>query len=95
MHKDTTLNEVKKIMHTHLPAGFEIVLFGSWAKGTALETSDLDIGILGEKKVPDIALRKIRQEVERLRTLRKIDVVDFSLVSKNFKDAALKYAKSL
>ena len=49
----------------------KVILFGSRAKGTALERSDIDIAVYG---VEDI--EKLREELEDITTLYTIDVVD-------------------
>lgn len=95
MEREKILDEVKKITSKHLSPDFKVMLFGSWARGNALETSDLDIGILGEKKVPSDIMFKIRQEIEDVPTLRKIDIVDLNLTSEQFRRAAFEYAKPL
>lgn len=95
MEKDSIIEEAVKIIRRYLSDDYKIFLFGSWAKGDALETSDIDIGILGEGKTPDDLMFRILREVETIPTLRKIDVVDFNLVEENFKNSALEHAKSL
>lgn len=95
MDKDLIIQEVIKIIRKHLGDEYNIFLFGSWAKGEALETSDLDIGILGGKKAPWNLMVKILEEVDKIPTLRKIDVVDFQTKDKNFQKNVLSYSKSL
>ena len=52
----------------------QIMLFGSRAKGTAMERSDIDIALIGQ----DIDMEKLRDDVDRIDTLLKIDLVDFN-----------------
>ena len=49
----------------------EVILFGSQAKGTATERSDIDIAVKGAK---DIEL--LRAQIESIPTLRSFDIVD-------------------
>lgn len=49
----------------------KVILFGSRAKGTALERSDIDIVVCGTKDI-----EKLREELEDIPTLYTIDVVD-------------------
>ena len=49
MDKDELLKKTVAIARKYLPKDFRLILFGSWAKDSAEETSDLDIGILGKK----------------------------------------------
>lgn len=95
MEKERVIKEILNIIKRYLTDNYKILLFGSWAKGDALETSDIDIGILGDKEVPQNLMVKIRQEIDNLPTLRKIDVVDLNLVEDRFKNNVLRYAKPL
>jgi len=47
------------------------LLFGSWAKGTANEYSDIDIAVRGTKDI-----EKLREDIEGILTLRSFDIVD-------------------
>ena len=49
----------------------EVILFGSWAKGTANERSDIDIAVRGVKDI-----EKLREDIEDIPTLRSFDIVD-------------------
>lgn len=95
MSKDTIIKKVVKIIKDYLGEDYKIFLFGSWAKGDALKTSDIDIGILGKEKAPWHLMAKILEETEGITTLRKIDIVDLRTKEKSFRDNILNYAKSL
>ena len=96
MEKEEILKEVTKIIRFYLPArSYKIFLFGSWTKGTALEVSDLDIGILGRKELPWDVLFRIKKAVEGIPTLRKTDIVDLKSVGKDFRENVLHEAKEL
>jgi predicted nucleotidyltransferase len=79
----------------YVPKGTSVVLFGSWARGNALPTSDIDIGIMGKKKIPFETMIKIHQTIEEIPTLRSIDVVDLQSTDKRFQEKALQSAKFL
>lgn len=49
----------------------EVILFGSWAKGTANEFSDVDIAIKGAEDI-----ERLREAIEEIPTLRSFDIVD-------------------
>lgn len=49
----------------------EAILFGSWAKGTVNERSDIDIAVRGVKDI-----EKFREDIEDIPTLRSFDIVD-------------------
>jgi len=96
MEKHAIINEIVKIIKQHLPHGtHKIVLFGSWAKGTAVDTSDIDIGILGDHEIPFDRMNAIKHAVDEIPTLRSIDIVDLNAVSETFKQNALKQARVL
>ncbi len=87
------IDEVIKIIRNYLPSDYKIFLFGSWAKGNAFKTSDIDIGILGKIEVPWDIMVKIKQKVDDIPTLRKIDIVDLNSKEIKFKKNVLSYAK--
>lgn len=95
MDKQIILRQTVEIIRKYLGEEYRIYLFGSWSKGNALDTSDLDIGILGKKKVPWSIMTKINEEIRAIPTLRKLDVVDLATSDERFKKAALESAKEL
>ncbi len=50
-----------------------------------MPTSDIDIGLLGEAPVDFLVMAQIREEIARLPTLRKIEVVDLWGVEDQFR----------
>lgn len=95
MDKQVLLKEVIKIIRKYLGKEYRLYLFGSWAQGNASETSDFDIGILGKTNVPWGIMTKINNEIRKISTLRKIDVVDLNTSSERFRNSALRSAKEL
>ncbi len=96
MDKEEILREILKIIRRYLPEkDFKLFLFGSWAKESAEPTSDIDIGILGEKNVDDFVLLRIKEEVGGIPTLRSVDIVDLNKADEKFKKEVLSYAKPL
>jgi predicted nucleotidyltransferase len=87
------INEIKAIIKDQIPKSYKLFLFGSWAKGNPLPTSDLDIGIIGRKKVPWSKMVAIKQKIDEIKTLRKVDIVDLNSVDRDFRENALKHAK--
>ncbi len=69
MSPEQVIEEVKNLCKKHNAK--EIVLFGSRAKGTALERSDIDIAVTGVENF-DLLLEK----VENIPTLYTIDLVN-------------------
>jgi len=95
MEQNLILEKIAKIIQKSVPKDHKILLFGSWAKGNALDASDIDIGILGRKKVPFGIMVKIFNEAENIPTLRSIEIVDLMTKDKEYKKNVLKYAKVL
>ncbi|SFE82063.1 Nucleotidyltransferase domain-containing protein [Thermophagus xiamenensis] len=62
-----------------------VILFGSRAKGTFKEGSDIDIALIGDK-LNMTSLRKIELELDELSLPYHLDVV----IYKNIKEQALK-----
>jgi predicted nucleotidyltransferase len=83
------LRQVVKIVREHVPAdSYHILLFGSWATLQSTPTSDIDVGILGPASLDGIVMARIREQIDRLPTLRKIEVVDLRSVEDRFLEEA-------
>lgn len=95
MSIEKILNKIIFIIRGYLPKDYKILLFGSWAKGNALNTSDIDIGILGKNAAPRNDMAQILEKIEDVPTLRSIDIVDLKTKSEDFRKNILKYAKIL
>lgn len=54
-------------------------MFGSFATGTALPTSDIDFVVYGCKDI-----LKLEKDLEEIDTLRKIDVFDFDHIHNEY-----------
>lgn len=66
-------------------------LFGSFATGTALPTSDIDFVVYGCKDI-----LKLEENLEEIDTLRKIDVFDFDAIhNKYLLEDIEKYGKQI
>ena len=52
----------------------EIILYGSRAKGTHMDKSDLDIALVGQ----NLDIERLRDAIGEIQTLLKIDLVDFN-----------------
>ena len=71
---ESLIKEVIKIIQKYIDKPFKIYLFGSLARGDATEFSDIDLAIQTIESINHRTLRKIRNEIDNLRTLRKIDL---------------------
>jgi predicted nucleotidyltransferase len=95
MNVQTIIKETSSIIRKHLSSDYRIILFGSQAKDNALTSSDIDIAVVGKEKVPSITMAKIRDEVDEIKTLRGIDVVDLMTVDESYRKNVLLYAKEI
>ncbi len=89
------IHAVQGIVAKHLDRSYHVILFGSQARGDARATSDVDIGIVGAHAVPWKAHLAIRREVEALRTLRRVDIVDLMSVRGAFRAQALEDGRDI
>ena len=82
--------EIREIAGRHLDLSeYKIFFFGSRAAGKGDEHSDIDIGIEGPREISFIAMSEIKDEIDNLPILYKIEIVDFKNVSGDFKEVAL------
>lgn len=91
MEIEAVKKEVARVVKEELARGassHRAFFFGSRVTGTASATSDLDVGIEGDRPVPLEMLRTIRARCEALHTLFSIDIVDFFGTSDDFKKVA-------
>ncbi|MCD6223796.1 MAG: nucleotidyltransferase domain-containing protein [Deltaproteobacteria bacterium] len=88
--------QIKEVIFQFLdPEKYQVFIFGSRATGKARKYSDYDIGILGKKPVPVKTLVLIEEALEESDLPYKFDIVDFSLVSPEFREVALSKIKKL
>ncbi len=68
----------------------KIVVFGSRARGDNITSSDVDIGIISKGEFNTKSLTLLREFIENSNIPFKVDIVDFSSTSEQFKREALK-----
>lgn len=73
----------------------QVFFFGSRVTGAGDNRSDIDIGIEGKEPIPLEILSKIKEDVDQLNILYKIEIVDFTKVDPKFKKVALKHCEPL
>lgn len=83
--KETILRIIGK--HLNLDQ-YRVFFFGSRVSGRGNERSDVDVGIEGKQPLPVGVLSGIRDEIEDLPILYRIDIVDFARVNEKFKAVA-------
>ena len=84
--------QIIEIMSRYLDLNsYRVFFFGSRIKGNNFPRSDIDIGIEGADEISIKIKLEIEEELEKLPTLYKFDLIDFKKVSTEFKEFALKY----
>ncbi len=72
-----------------------VFFFGSRITGEGTERSDIDVGIEGPTVIPYEIMAEIREDIEALPTLYKVDVVDFKSVSPAFREVACQHIERM
>jgi hypothetical protein len=87
------LKKLKELVLTALgEEKVKIVVFGSRARGDSNLYSDVDIGIIPYGKINKTKLVLLKEKVEDLNIPYKVEIVNFTEVSRVFKKEALKEA---
>jgi predicted nucleotidyltransferase len=90
------LTRIVQVIRRYLPAeSHRILLFGSWATLEAAPTSDIDIAIEGVTAVDSTVMWEIHEEIDKLPTLRKIQIIDIQQVHDRFRDRVLSQGQVL
>lgn len=90
------LKRIVQVIRRYLPdESHRILLFGSWATLEAAPTSDIDIAIAGATAVDPAVMSEIHEEIDKLPTLRKIQIVDVQHVHDRFRDRILSQGQVL
>jgi len=91
--EDRTLSRLKEAVTAALSdERVKIILFGSRARRDNLPFSDVDIGIIPLEEIEESKITLLREKIENLNIPYKVEIVNFSYVSKTFKEEALKNA---
>ncbi len=90
--KKEILNTISKYLDT---SKYRVFFFGSRVSGTNNQYSDIDVGIEGHNEIPREIMSKIKEDIENLPILYKIEVVDFKKVSSDFREVALSHYEYL
>src|SRR5690606_31347768 len=70
----------------------EIYLFGSWARGDASRTSDIDLAIVPKGPIPKELLATLRERLEESTVPYRVDVVNLDEVDGDFRSRVLQEA---
>ena len=64
----------------------KVILFGSWAKGTQHQNSDIDIAVEPYRSLPRGVLANLREKFEQSSIPYHVDVMDLSSVTSVLKE---------
>ncbi len=79
----------KEIVLSHIPKNeYKVFVFGSRAVGNHHSKSDIDVGILGSKKLPVQIKLDIEESLEYSNIPFKVEIIDFFEVNETFKKQA-------
>lgn len=96
LYDENVLKETVAIIRRLINAThYRIFLFGSRAAGTANPRSDYDIGIESIEPITATVMSDIRDALDLLPILQKIDVVDFAQMNADVRSLALMTRKVL
>jgi len=89
--RENIKKEIIGVFKKHLDLEkYNIFFFGSRVKGDNFSKADIDIGVEGATQMPVALKAKIEEDLGRINTLLRFDLVDFSNVSDEFKKEAKK-----
>ncbi len=77
------LTIIKEILRKYFPQE-EIRIFGSRYKHTNNPYSDIDIAIVGKKKIDLQTYSKVKEEIEESNVKYRVDLIDWASISKEF-----------
>ena len=87
-------NQVSEIVGRCLDLNsYHVFFFGSRVRKDNSLLSDIDIGIEGPEEVPVEIKLEIEEELDKLPTLYKFELIDFKKVPGDFKKEALRYVE--
>ena len=72
----------------------KIILFGSRARKDGAISSDVDIGIIPKGSFDRKKITLLRESIDEMNIPYKVDIVDFSFATEEFKNEAMKEAES-
>jgi hypothetical protein len=89
MNQDNIQNLKKHVLELLKDEEVKIILFGSRARKDNAVFSDVDIGIIPKGALNGKKITLLRELIENLNIPYKVDVVDLSTVSDEFKKEAM------
>lgn len=85
MNYNNVLNKIIKVIKQKCDPD-NVILFGSRAVETSKRGSDIDIAILGSKKLSHREERRLREEIDKISGLYSVDIIFMEKVKGRFKE---------
>ena len=79
------LRIVQGVLHRHLPAGVKVWVFGSRASWATKDSSDLDLALDGDTKIPPRSLSALEAAFEDSDLPYAVDIVDLKRINERFR----------
>ena len=89
------IDRIAEIVRREMRENYRLFLFGSRAGDGHDSKADIDIGIIAEKPVEAKNMVKIKERLDQIPTLLKIDFVDFASVNCDFRKIAMQKTKDI
>jgi len=89
------LTSIYSIVKENIKCDYQLFLFGSRVTGTNNDKADIDVGIIPAQLISPKQILSIKEKIEEIPTLLKIDFIDFTTVSDDFRSIALKHTKKI
>ena len=87
---EETHRQISEAVARHLgKRHYRLYLFGSRAQGRSTPRSDYDLGLFAERPIELAVLSQIRAELEGLRILQRVDLVDLHMSSQDLVQSVL------
>ncbi|WP_297889069.1 nucleotidyltransferase domain-containing protein [Sulfurihydrogenibium sp.] len=87
---DEIINQIIDILKKYIKTPFKLYIFGSFATGNATIYSDLDLALETEENLDKKTLFKIKEDIENIKTLRKIDFLYLNQLEGKIKETVKK-----
>jgi uncharacterized protein len=89
------LDRIAENVRQEMTGNYRLFLFGSRTSDGHDPKADIDIGIIADKPVEAKTMVNIKERLEQIPTLLKIDFVDLASVSCDFRKIAMQKTKDI
>ncbi|MDX1655576.1 MAG: nucleotidyltransferase domain-containing protein [Candidatus Competibacteraceae bacterium] len=86
---------MEAVAHRLADRHYRLYLYGSRVQGRATPRSDFDLGLLAEEPLNMALLEQLREDLEALPILQKMELTDLNRASPDFVKRALKTSEVL